>query len=32
VRNIVAAPQECGFLRKPFQVGDLLQALRNALS
>jgi signal transduction histidine kinase/ActR/RegA family two-component response regulator len=32
VRTRVGAPQNCGFIRKPFQVEDLVQTLRNGLS
>jgi DNA-binding NtrC family response regulator len=28
----LSASQICGFIRKPFQLGDLLQTLRSALS
>jgi signal transduction histidine kinase len=30
--NAVIGPQIHGFIRKPFRIGDLVQALRNALS
>jgi two-component system, cell cycle sensor histidine kinase and response regulator CckA len=32
VRTRVAAPENCGFIRKPFQVEELVQTLRNGLS
>jgi DNA-binding NtrC family response regulator len=32
VRTRVSAPQNCGFIRKPFQVEELVQTLRNGLS
>ena len=32
VKGSLSAPQVCGFVRKPFQLGALLSALRNALS
>jgi len=32
VRTNVGAPQNCGFIRKPFQVEELVQTLRNSLS
>jgi CheY-like chemotaxis protein len=32
VRTKVGAPQNCGFIRKPFQVEELVQTLRNGLS
>jgi len=32
VRTRVSAPQDCGFIRKPFQVEDLVHTLRNSLS
>jgi signal transduction histidine kinase/ActR/RegA family two-component response regulator len=32
VRTRVGAPQNCGFIRKPFQVEELVQTLRNSLS
>jgi CheY-like chemotaxis protein len=28
----LSAPQVCGFVRKPFQFGDLIEKLRNAMS
>jgi two-component system cell cycle sensor histidine kinase/response regulator CckA len=31
-RATLSAPQVCGFVRKPFQLGDLVQSLRNTLS
>jgi nitrogen-specific signal transduction histidine kinase/CheY-like chemotaxis protein len=32
VRATLSAPQVCGFVRKPFQLSDLVQSLRNAVS
>jgi signal transduction histidine kinase len=32
VRTRVGAPQNCGFIRKPFQVEELVRTLRNGLS
>jgi CheY-like chemotaxis protein len=32
VRTTVGATQACGFVRKPFQVDELVQTLRSALS
>ena len=32
VRTRVGAPQNCGFIRKPFQVEELAQTLRSSLS
>ena len=32
VRAKVGAPQNCGFIRKPFQVDELVQILRSSLS
>lgn len=32
VRTRVGAPENCGFIRKPFQVEDLVQTLRSSLS
>ena len=32
VRARVGAPQTCGFVRKPFQIEDLVHTLRNTLS
>jgi two-component system, cell cycle sensor histidine kinase and response regulator CckA len=32
VRARVGAPENCGFIRKPFQVEDLVQTLRSSLS
>ena len=31
VRTRVAATQDCSFIRKPFQVEELVQTLRNTL-
>ena len=32
VRTRVGAAQDCGFIRKPFQVEELIQTLRNSSS
>jgi PAS domain S-box-containing protein len=32
VKGSLSAPQVCGFVRKPFQLGPLVSTLRNALS
>jgi DNA-binding NarL/FixJ family response regulator len=32
VRATVGATQACGFIRKPFQVDDLVHTLRSAMS
>jgi hypothetical protein len=32
IAEAMRLPQICGFIRKPFQLGDLLETLRSSLS